>query len=253
MDYDPQFWERFFWLIKYTDSITFTNVIHEILVFALTAIVIYHGYRKYGLRKILIFFSGGFLFSGLEENEMIAVGYELKGTTVFGTEVPMTYYFNYHGYVLWFMAVPIIVACAWFVITYTSFQITQKLTKGIVKSALLAAFIGTSMDLMIDPIMIRRYNWIWLAELDQAFWVLQVPISNFIGWFLLIFGFNWIFYWYYDKFLVKRENWGKIKSTVVFYIFMYAVLILIEFITVGITVALTPFYGIDISWWPWPT
>ncbi|MHA1268435.1 MAG: carotenoid biosynthesis protein [Candidatus Helarchaeota archaeon] len=253
MNYDPLFWERFFWLIKYMDSVSLTNIIHEIIVFSLTALMIYHGYKKYGLVKTLIFFSGGFLFAGLEENEMILAGYEMKGLTIFGTEVPMTYYFNYHGYILWFMAVPIIVACAWYILTYASVQITQKVVKGFVKSALLGAFIGMSMDLMIDPIMIRRYNWIWLADLDSAFWILQVPISNFVGWFLLIFAFNWVFYWYYDKFLAKRENWGTFKRSVVFYMFMYGILILVEFVTIGITLAFSPLYGIDISWWPWPS
>ncbi|MHA1752149.1 MAG: carotenoid biosynthesis protein [Candidatus Helarchaeota archaeon] len=252
MDYDPLFWERLFWLIKYSDSINFTNILNEVLVFALTFMVIYHGYKKYGIKKIILFFSGGFLFAALEENEMILAGYDLKGTTFMGIEVPMTYYFNYHGYILWFMAVPIVVACSWFLITYTSVQITQKITKRFVISSLLGAFIGMSMDLMIDPIMIRKYNWIWLADLDQAFWILQVPISNFIGWFLLIFSFNWLFYWYHDKYLEKR-NWNQWKSILMFYVLMYAVLIIVEFITVGITLALFPFYGIDISWWAWPS
>jgi putative membrane protein len=249
MDYDPNFWERFFWIIKYTESVNLTNILHEIIVFSLTIIVIYHGYKKYGLKKTLIFFSGGFLFAGLEENEMILVGYEFRNIP----EIPLTYYFNYHGYILWFMAVPIIVACAWFILTYTSVQITQRLTKGFVKSALLGAFIGMSMDLMIDPIMIRRFNCIWRAERDQCFWLLQVPISNFIGWFILIFSFNWLFYWYHDKYIIKKENWGNLRKILMFYIFMVAVLFVVEFITVGLTVALTPLNGIDISWWPWPS
>ena len=184
---------------------------------------------------------------------MIMVGYELKGMTILGTEIPMTYYFNYHGYILWFLAVPIIVACAWFILTYCSVQITQRLTKGFIKSALLGAFIGVSMDLMIDPIMIRRYNWIWLAEQDQAFWILQVPISNFIGWFLLIFSFNWVFYWYWNKYTKKKETWGNVKKIVLFYVFMYAILLLVEIVTVGATIGLEAFNGIDISWWPFPT
>jgi len=255
MDYDPNFWERLFWLIKYPDSISLANILHEIIVFILTVLVLYHSYKKYGLLKSILFFSGGFLFSGVEENEMIITGYKLKGQIILGTEVPMTYHFNYHAYILWFLAVPIIVCCAWYIITYTSVQITLYVTKGHIKSSLLGAYIGVSIDFMIDPIMIRRMNWIWLAEKYQAFWFLQVPVSNYIGWFVLIFGFNWIFYWYHDTFLKRknRENWATWKKVLLFYGFMYATLILTEIITVGLTILLTPFNGIDISWWYWPT
>lgn len=253
VDYDPNFWERFFWIIKYPDSINLTTIIHTVILFAMALLVIYHGYKKYGVRKVLIFFSGGFLFSGLEENIFMLAGYSLKGTVIGGTEIPMTYYFNYHGYIFWYMGIPLISVLGWFIITYTTVHMTQKLTKGFFKPALLAGFVGMSLDLIIDPIMIRRFNWIWLAELDQSFWVLQVPISNFIGWFLLIFAFNWIYFWYHDKFLVKRENWGAVKKTLVFYLFMFTVLILIVIVLVTVTIAFTPLYGIDISWWPWPT
>ena len=253
MDYDPLFWEKFFWLIKYPESITFANIIHEILVYLLVILLFVHGYRKYGLKKILIFLSGGFLFAGLEENMMILAGYELNGMIILGSEFPMTYYFNYQHYILWFMAVPVIAACGWFILTYTSVQITQKLWTGFVKSALAGAFIATSMDLLIDPVMIRKYNWIWLAEQPEILWVLQVPISNFIGWFLLIFSFNCIFYWYWDKYMKKKENWSNFKSILVFYLFMYGILIAVEFVILSLSVALVPLYGIDLSWWSFPT
>ena len=69
-DYDPLFYEKLFSFIKYLDSFNL-RIIIEIITYVLVALLIYHGYKKYGKRKIALFFLGGFLLTALEENFMV--------------------------------------------------------------------------------------------------------------------------------------------------------------------------------------
>ena len=100
-DYDPLFYEKLFNFIKYLDSFRLGSII-EIITYLLVAVLIYHGYKKYGKKKIALYFLGGFLLTGIEENFMVIQGYFY----LFGGP---TYYYNFHSYMFWIGAIPLVV------------------------------------------------------------------------------------------------------------------------------------------------
>lgn len=247
-DYDPLFLEKLASFIKYLDSFNLRNVF-EILTYFLVALLIYHGYVKYGKRKIILFFLGGFLLTALEENFMVIQGYFY----LFGEP---TYFYNFHSYMFWIGAVPIVVMCAWFILTYGSFQIAEIViskdsTRSLLKKLLLAGWIGTSIDFLMDPILIRRFGWIWLNEKQNTVWFLQVPITNFIGFFLLIISFNYYFIWFWEKYTVRHVNWSSIKANCFYFILVLLPLLFVIVIIIICSILLAPLNGIDFSWWPW--
>lgn len=247
-DYDPLFYERILWFVKYSDSFRLGNFI-EIITYLLVALLFYHGYKKYGLKKISLFFIGGFILTGLEENFMVIQGYY----SLFGDP---TYYYNYHLYMFWIGAIPIVVLCAWFVLTYSSFQIAELLIsneskKALLKKLIIAGWLGTAIDFVIDPIIIRRFGWIWLSPKENAVWFLQVPITNFIGFFLLVCSFNYYFVWYWDKFSVRHDGWSSIKLNSIYLVLVLVPLLIVIGIIIVFAILLSPLAGIDFSWWPW--
>jgi len=67
---------------------------------------------------------------------------------------------------------------------------------------------------MIDPIAVRNLWWAWPQPQSETFWILGIPFTNFLGWFLLIFLFAIL----WDKVPPKEEKWGRKKSTGIFYL-----------------------------------
>jgi uncharacterized membrane protein len=97
-----------------------------------------------------------------------------------------------------FLGVPVVVPLVWFVIAYLCYSIVtgnmrmppdvSSSTKRtiFVKIALLGAFGAVAWDFMIDPMFSSYGYWVWtgqflpLPELDG------IPLTNFIGWFVLV-------------------------------------------------------------------
>ena len=239
--YDPQFIERLFHLVKYPASITSAQIFYEILVYILAAVCLYHGFNKFGKWKTLLFFFGSFFYTGFEENVMIISG------KVFDS-LPETYAFNYQNYTLWIFAVPIVVYVAWFVVAYSAVHVASYFIRdNFYKIAALGGLIAMEMDMMIDPIAVRFAWWGWFAEANEAIWILGappgdngIPISNFLGWFMLIF----LFAIYWKKITDKEEKWGKKKCIAVFALLLIPFLIVTVIIVGGITVLLTPLNGV---------
>ncbi|MHA1509509.1 MAG: carotenoid biosynthesis protein [Promethearchaeota archaeon] len=115
----------------------------------------------------------------------------------------------------------------------------------------MAGWMGTSIDFVIDPIVIRRYAWIWLNIKENAVWFLQVPVTNFIGFFLLVVSFNYYFIWYWEKYTPRHDTRSSIKTNGVYFILVFLPLLFVIGIIIICAILFTPFKGIDFSWWPW--
>ena len=247
-DYDPLFFEKLLSFVKYLDSFSLRNIT-EIVSYLLVALLIYHGYKKYGKTKIVLFFLGGFLLTGIEENFMVIQGY----LYLFGGP---TYYYNYHSYMFWIGAIPLVVMCSWFILTYSSFQIAEMVikndsNKALLKKLLLAGWMGTSIDFVIDPIIIRRFGWIWLNAKEHAVWFLQVPVTNFIGFFLLVISFNYYFVWYWERYAPRHDTRSTLKTNGIYFIMVLLPLLFVIGLIIVFSILFTPLKGIDFSWWPW--
>lgn len=179
-----------------------------------------HGWRRLGLYRAIIFLGGSFVFTGIEESMWILLGrYGAELTTALGPagDAPMingTYYFT-KGF-FWFIETPVNACLGWFYLAYGALYMAELVlpkAHNLTKAAL-AGFLAMNVDLWLDPVMTcdKYLNWVW-AEQPGGIWIFSIPITNFIGWFLLVFIFDWVFNWLPG--LVKRH--GAIRATLIFY------------------------------------
>jgi uncharacterized membrane protein len=255
--YPPEFGEKFFWFIKITPGMNVdigTMILTDALVYVATILTFYHSYKKYGFWKSFLFLTGSFIYTGLEETIWVYVGYQGSlGIPAFltGTIYPPTYYWNYYKALTWFLAIPVNACLGWYFIAYGTIYLVEKVipewdvstNKGLIKMSLVAGLLAMNMDLFIDPIMTRNESWYWLTTLNQNLYVLGIPITNFIGWFLLIFLFSM----YWNKIASYFETWGRNKTVLVFYVGLVGLLFGTIYLILVIGGMLTPLNGINIS------
>jgi len=84
--------------------------------------------------------------------------------------------------------VPYLIPAAWFMMVYPSRVIAERLIDGRwgagwrrgLGVAALAAFVMTSWDLLMDPMMVLMRAWVW--ESPGAYF--GIPVHNYVGWLL---------------------------------------------------------------------
>ncbi len=173
--------------------------IDSFLVTALLFILaIFHGSERYGKKNILIFFLITWAVSFSFENLSIATGFP------FG--------FYHYSPSLGLLTVPLIIIFAYFAIGYLSWMLAHVLTgqyarklegKQIFIVPFIAAFIMVMWDLSVDPIS-STLQGLWVWTYPGAYF--GVPISNFFGWFLVVYIFFQIFALYLSKYDVIKEE-----------------------------------------------
>ncbi len=148
-----------------------------LLLFALV-----QGLTEVGSRRLLIFI----LITAV-------LGYiaEVLGTST-GVPFGKYQYTNFLGEKV--LGVPVVVPLVWFVISYMTFSLTfpnyrlyrSNLRKGLLLCAL-AAFGSVAWDLFIDPMFTSYGYWTWDTQGSAIPTISGIPVSNFIGWFVLVF------------------------------------------------------------------
>lgn len=152
-----------------------------------------HGYQRYGIKNMIIFFLITWIVSNFFESLSIAVGFP------FGD-----YYYTMPGPRI--VNVPIVIMPAYFGMGYLSWTLSNALLNQYGKKLsgiwiflvpLITAFIMVMWDLVFDPnASTINQNWIW--ENEGVYF--GVPISNYFGWFLVVYLFAQIFALYISKF-----------------------------------------------------
>ena len=143
--------------------------LHELLVAPLAAgLALRHMTLALGLRRAALEFSALVLYGYLLERVAIAV-------------------FASHDYGGgWRFApggVPLAVAFAWAAVIASSLAVATR--RGFAApgtTALAAALIGTSLDMLMEPVAVRAGLWRWTPP---GPW-LSVPIGNFVGWGVIV-------------------------------------------------------------------
>jgi uncharacterized membrane protein len=86
--------------------------------------------------------------------------------------------------------VPYLIPVAWFMMSYPSFVIADRLIPSgwkrwqrILAVSALGGLVMTAWDLIMDPIMVSGGNWIW--DVKGAYF--GIPLQNYWGWWLTIF------------------------------------------------------------------
>ncbi|MCX6671169.1 MAG: carotenoid biosynthesis protein [Euryarchaeota archaeon] len=144
--------------------------------------LVYYSHKKYGTKKTIMYFLPIIIATLLIESAGVAGG---------------RYY--YPGYIIYLSvvggAVPLIIILAWSVNLflfmhmgkYFILKVYQKQNyKQIILISLAAGVFGVCLDLLEDPIAHYNNWWIWDTSLNGIKFF-NVPILNFIGWFVLIF------------------------------------------------------------------
>lgn len=92
------------------------------------------------------------------------------------------------------LGVPEVVPLVWFVISYLTLSIgycaftsaDRLKPKSLTIVALFCAFGAVSWDFLIDPMFSSYGYWVWTGQFVNLPKLYGIPLTNFIGWFLLI-------------------------------------------------------------------
>jgi len=86
--------------------------------------------------------------------------------------------------------VPYLIPVAWFMMSYPSFVIADRLIPAdwkrwqrILSVAAVGGLVMTAWDLVMDPIMVTGGHWVW--DVNGAYH--GIPLQNFWGWWLTVF------------------------------------------------------------------
>lgn len=145
-------------------------------------VLVYYSYKKYGTKLTIVYFLPIIIATLLIESAGVAGG---------------RYY--YPGYILYLSvvggAVPVIIILAWSVNLFLFMNLGKYFISKIYKKqnffqiffiSLAAGLFGVCLDLLEDPIAHYNNWWVWETSL-KGIKFFEVPILNFIGWFVLVF------------------------------------------------------------------
>jgi uncharacterized membrane protein len=145
-------------------------------------ILVWYSYKKYGPKRTIIYFLPIIIATLCIESAGVASG---------------RYY--YSGYIIYLSVVgggvPLIIILAWSVNLFLFMNMGKHFISKIYKKrnflqiffiSTTAGLFGVCLDLLEDPIAHYNNWWIWTTSLEGIKFY-EVPILNFIGWFVLIF------------------------------------------------------------------
>jgi len=174
--------------------------IYSLVVFVIAGL---HGRERYGLKNVTIFFlvtwAVSFFFEALTIHTGILVGYyhyTVQSFSLFGVPLIVVVTYFGTGYFCWMLS---------HVLTG---QFSKKLDgKWIFLVPFIAAFILVMWDLGMDPIYSTVLSfWVW--ESPGPYF--GVPITNFVGWFVIGFIFYQLFALYLSRY--DRIRPQKVKT-----------------------------------------
>jgi len=174
----------------------------ELFFLPLVYLVMRDARLVYGRERASIFFWGSILWTGTIENLAVMMGaydyfaysnyYSFGGKLIEG----------YGGWVAWILFVPVSICLGWFFLSYPAMMISIRLLgdKGnIWLKAAVAGLILVSYDLFFDPLAVVNQWWRWTTP---ALYIRGVPLSNWMGWFFLLFFFGAL----YERTVLQRKG-----------------------------------------------
>ncbi|MGI0078143.1 MAG: carotenoid biosynthesis protein [Nitrososphaerales archaeon] len=173
------------------------------LSFALLFFVLGQSIYEIGIRNAIVF---------LAITTVVGFLFEVLGTST-GLPFGKYYYGNFLGTMV--LNVPIVVPLTWFVIVYLAFSMcfshfgekkTLEPWGRVVAFAGVAAFGAVAWDFMVDPMFSSYGYWIW--ENNGSVPTLSgVPLSNFVGWFVvaLLMILSFVFVTRKKKVILRRN------------------------------------------------
>lgn len=181
----------------------FGNIVMMITVVIIFVLALLHGYRRYGIKNIAVFFAITAVVSNTFEAVSIRTGFP------FGN-----YYYTMSGPRIF--SVPVMVIVAYFGMGYLSWTLSLIFNRQLGKKLkglqvflvpFVASFIMVMWDVVMDPIAATiKKTWIW----ENGGNYFGVPISNYFGWFFVVYVFLQLFTIYIYKFdKIKSDTYYK--------------------------------------------
>jgi putative membrane protein len=90
--------------------------------------------------------------------------------------------------------VPLVVGLNWVLVIWGGILISQKLVKTPLMVALVSGVLAVGFDILLEPIAIYLNYWNW-SNID-------VPLHNYIAWFIIAFFFAF----FYAKYKIKTDS-----------------------------------------------
>jgi uncharacterized membrane protein len=143
-----------------------------------------------------------------------------------------TYWFT-RGF-FWFLETPVSACIGWFLLAYGTMWVAEQVRPRapVAVQAAVAGSIAMDLDLWIDPVQTHpaHRSWVW-ADAPGGLRVLSIPVTNFVGWFLLIFLFALVF----DRLpaWVRRDGPGRATTRFFGVLFALEAAILVLFVAYG--------------------
>ena len=181
----------------------FVDLAHPIqLLFIFLPIVfaIFHANLRYGWRGMLVFVISCLVVSNIFENMSVLTGFPFGN--YYWTDVAGVKLFN----------IPLVVGPSYLSTGYLSWVLATTIVGDVYRKSnwfktvavpMIGAFFMVAWDLTIDPIMATiDHVWIW----EQGGGFFGVPLSNFLGWYFVVYVFMQIFALYLRSFRKNTEN-----------------------------------------------
>jgi putative membrane protein len=193
--------------ILYTSMLFITNrdIVWQVGALCISLLAFMHGFKRYGFRNMAIFFVITWIVSNSFEALSVYMGFP------FGN-----YHYTMPGPRI--MEVPLIIMPAYFGMGYMAWTISNilngqngKRLKGVrvFIVPVIASFIMVMWDVVMDPVA-ATINKVWIWEDGGSYF--GVPISNYLGWFFVVYVFLQIFSIYISRYdiIEKKDGFNKI-------------------------------------------
>jgi bisanhydrobacterioruberin hydratase len=109
---------------------------------------------------------------------------------------------------LQWLHVPLIIGINWVVLVLSSYAVSSYFVSKTLLRLVLSSVLLVVLDVMIEPVAIRLDFWQWQGG--------NIPIQNYIMWFLVAWFMNWILSFNRIKFNVKL-GFGLLISQILFF------------------------------------
>jgi len=162
--------------------------IFETFLWLVFILALVDGFRRYGFKSGLIFFIPLIIYGWVLEESAIAIFHRYAYTPDF---------------LITYLDAPFCIAAGWTAILYSGIVIAESLSLSRFKAALFVALWGLSIDFSMDAVAVRFGYWTWFPPADVTLPYFNVPVSNFVGWFIILSCFTYFHLYGRDKWYRK--------------------------------------------------
>jgi uncharacterized membrane protein len=169
------------------------SLMSEAISYLLLALFLFSGYHILGGKITLLFLAGSLFWTLPLESFGVLMSF-------FSYEVQTSPYV-YPRYLIWAGVVPFWISIGWFDVTFPAYHFSRTLLAkhDALVASLVGGLIAVNMDLLIDPAATSSHLWRWTHD---SFYLFGVPVTNYVGWFLLSSLFLLVF----DVTVIKRQH-----------------------------------------------